>query len=354
MTAIYLIRHAEAEGNLYRIVQGQRDSTLTDRGWLQVRALQRRFEGVRVDAVYSSDLYRARATATAIAKPRRLQIQGVPDLREICVGDWEELTFGEIRRRDPVMLENFGRHMDLWRVNGAESPRGVLDRAWNFLNAVAPRHDGQTIALVSHGYILRLLLCKIQGLTLEETGAVAHGDNTAVSLLEYDNGAFRVAYRDDNRHLQTPELTRVKRKNALEAGLWFREASPDDPLFHAFAADALRESGRAFDLPTLLSGAPGRSALVAFLGDAPAGLLQLGPDSGWMSIVYMKPEYRKQGLGIQLVGQAVMRTRRGGGEFVRTAAPPDAAFFPDYGFVLSDTLPDSRAVWQKDIRFPPI
>ena len=58
MTTIYLIRHAEAEGNLYRIAQGQHESILTDRGWRQVRALERRFTDVQIDAVYSSDLYR--------------------------------------------------------------------------------------------------------------------------------------------------------------------------------------------------------------------------------------------------------------------------------------------------------
>ena len=52
MTTIYLIRHAEAEGNLYRIAQGQYDSNLTDRGWRQVRALERRFADIHIDAVY--------------------------------------------------------------------------------------------------------------------------------------------------------------------------------------------------------------------------------------------------------------------------------------------------------------
>ena len=54
MTSIYLIRHAEAEGNLYRIAQGQYDSILTDRGWRQVRALERRFADIHIDAVYDS------------------------------------------------------------------------------------------------------------------------------------------------------------------------------------------------------------------------------------------------------------------------------------------------------------
>ena len=69
MTKIYLIRHAEAEGNLYRIAQGQYNSVLTDRGWKQVKALERRFADVHIDAVYASDLYRTCATSSAIYQP---------------------------------------------------------------------------------------------------------------------------------------------------------------------------------------------------------------------------------------------------------------------------------------------
>ena len=349
MTTIYLIRHAEAEGNLYRVVQGHRDSTLTDRGWRQVRALEKRLDGVHIDAVYSSDLLRARATATAVSKPRGLAVIGVPDLREIRVGDWEELTFGEIARRDPVMLENFGKHMELWHVPGAESPRDVLDRAWKFLNRVAAEHDGQTVALVSHGYILRLLLSKIEGMTLEETGTVPHGDNTAVSLLEYENGAFRLIFRDDNSHLKTEaylkQETSKKRKNALETGLWFRELPPDNPLYVELCAEAWR----GFDL----SDAPACTTLAAYLGDNVAGLTQFDPESGRVSILYLREAFRRKGMGIQLIGQAVMATRKRGGTCVRVAAPPETApFFRAYGFTPAERPENGYPVWVKDIRFP--
>ena len=74
MTKLYLIRHAEAEGNLYRIAQGQYNSIITDRGWRQIRALERRFAEIPVDAVYSSDLYRTCATASAIYRPKGLEL----------------------------------------------------------------------------------------------------------------------------------------------------------------------------------------------------------------------------------------------------------------------------------------
>ena len=93
MTTMYLIRHAEAEGNLYRIAQGQDDSNLTDRGWRQVRALEERFADIHIDAVYSSDLYRTCATASALFLPKGLPLHKRRDLREICVGEWERRTW---------------------------------------------------------------------------------------------------------------------------------------------------------------------------------------------------------------------------------------------------------------------
>ena len=122
MTKIYLIRHAEAEGNLYRIAQGQHDSNLTGRGWRQVRALQKRFEGVPIDAVYSSDLYRTCATASALYKPKGLPLRRRAGLREICVGAWEQRTWGDIARQESREMDDFSYHMDRWRIPWCRPP----------------------------------------------------------------------------------------------------------------------------------------------------------------------------------------------------------------------------------------
>ena len=74
MTTIYLIRHAEAEGNLYRRVQGHWDGQVTPRGDLQIAALAERFRDVPVDAVYASDLRRTQDTAAAILSTHELPL----------------------------------------------------------------------------------------------------------------------------------------------------------------------------------------------------------------------------------------------------------------------------------------
>ena len=122
---LYLIRHAEADGNLYRVAQGQDDSSVTDRGLRQIGALERRFAGVPVDAAYSSDLYRTCRTAAAICAPRDLPLHRRRALREICVGAWERRPWGEIYREDPVQMMNFLQDLGHWHVPGGEAPEAV-------------------------------------------------------------------------------------------------------------------------------------------------------------------------------------------------------------------------------------
>ena len=92
MTTIYLIRHAEAEGNLYRRIHGWYNALITDNGFQQIKALEDRFRDIPVDAVYSSDLYRTMTTARAVYVPKSLPLRTDPGLREISMGSWEDLT----------------------------------------------------------------------------------------------------------------------------------------------------------------------------------------------------------------------------------------------------------------------
>ena len=229
MTKIYLVRHAEAEGNLYRIAHGHYNGLITDwRGPKQIRALAQRFEGIRVDAVYSSDLYRTQTTAQAVYVPKHLPLHTSPAFREVHMGAWEGHAWQEVSRLWPEEFYHFNRRIDLWQPEGGENARQVLERYLPALEEVARAHDGETIALFSHGAALRIVLGTLQGLTLREVGTSPHGDNTAVSLLEYENDRFRVVFRDDNSHLTGSDELSIfakqtwwKNEDAVEQGTEF-------------------------------------------------------------------------------------------------------------------------------------
>ena len=86
MTQIYLIRHTQAEGNRYRMMQGHWDGDVTPLGMKEVDALSSRFQDIPIDAVYSSDLTRAMLTAEGITRNKGLPILPDARLREMDLG----------------------------------------------------------------------------------------------------------------------------------------------------------------------------------------------------------------------------------------------------------------------------
>lgn len=364
MTSIYLIRHAEAEGNLYRIAQGQDNSALTDRGWRQVAALERRFADIPVDAVYSSDLYRTCATAGAVFLPKGLPLHKRKDLREICVGVWEQRTWGDIYRSDPEQMGYFSREFTKWHVEGAETAAEVRDRVLAAVTEIAAENEGKTAAVFCHGYAIRVLLATLQGYSLEEAGKTPHGDNTAVSLLRAEGEKLEVVFRDNTDHLQTAEYLAgekvSKRPHALESGLWFAPLRlPEQAdLLAELVSPCWAESGdsRPFERETLLSDTEGRVTLVGYLEEAPAAVVQLGPEAGWISLACVRADLRKKGFGAQLIGQAVMHHRPRGAETLRAAVAEDSPareFFADYGFASVGRTEDGRLLLEKKIGFDP-
>ena len=348
MTTIYLIRHAEAEGNLYRIAQGQANSIITDRGWRQIQALERRFADIPVDAVYASDLYRTCATASAIYRPKGLPLHRRRDLREIGVGVWEEKTWGEIAREDPEQLRNFNSALHLWHVEGAETPQAVQARLLAAVRDIAAANEGKTAAVFSHGCAIRLLLAAVQGIPLEELGRTPTGGNTAVSLLRAENGRLEVIWRDDVSHLTDPAFTRgdtvKKRANGLEPGLYFRPLGPEQADFPAVCA------GRT---PERMDG-----ALVGYLEETPVGVVafddrrEADRGRGWISLLAVAEPWRRRGYGVQLIGQAVLHYRPRKRDHLRLPPPETeaaAGFYREFGFA---PAPDGDA-WEKDIGYDP-
>lgn len=336
MTRIYLVRHAEAEGNLYRIVQGQGNSNLTDRGWRQVKALEQRFADIHIDKVYTSDLYRTCATASAVYKPKGLTPIRRRDLREIYVGDWEGRTWGDIARQWPEQMDHFSHRPDLWHSEGAETPMAVLDRVKKAVTAIAAENEGKTVAVFSHGYAIRLLLADLQGYPPERMGESPTGQNTAVSLLEWENGEMKVLFRDNTTHLQKYLAEeKVRRKSdPLEPGLWFK--APEGGEAEAIAAAC----GLTLE--------PGLQTLVGWSWDKSVGVVQFGPEAGRIARMGILPDYRGKGFGGQLIGQAVQWTRAQGGEFLYARPSRESEnFFRDYGFAARE------GDLVKEIRFIP-
>lgn len=144
-----------AEGNVFRRIHGQYDSCVTPNGHRQIAALAQRFAGIPVDAVYASDLKRTCLTATAIYRQKSLPLHRDARFREVGLGPWEDTPFGELERRYPAQLHAFSHDSYHWYVEGAECFLQYAHRFLAGLDDVVRRHEGQSIAIFSHGMVLR-------------------------------------------------------------------------------------------------------------------------------------------------------------------------------------------------------
>ncbi|NCC67591.1 MAG: histidine phosphatase family protein, partial [Clostridia bacterium] len=176
MTKIYLIRHAEADGNYYRRIHGQYDSKLTSRGYRQIDALAERFRNEKIDALYSSDLFRTMTTATAITRFHpELEIIQDKNLREINMGCLEDLPWGNAFFYYPEQMMSFSSDPENFFVDGAESFAHLKQRITGEVMSIAEKHDNQTVAIVSHGMAIRSLISGIFGIPSEEISRILHG-----------------------------------------------------------------------------------------------------------------------------------------------------------------------------------
>lgn len=321
MTEIFLIRHTQAEGNLYRMMQGHWDGDVTAHGWEQIAALAERFKDIPVDAVYSSDLYRARMTAGAVTKYHgELELQQVPALREIDVGPWETAFFGNVFHEFPQQADDFVNHPGRWRIDGAETYAAVQERAYAALEDIARRHDGQRVVVVSHGVTIRCIMSRVLGVPLEDVETLPIFFNTSVTTLHYSGGRFIAEGQNDCTHLEKLNSP-VWRKNS---GL---RDEPMDPRAESryyaacYAASWLAAHGtlRDYDEGVYLTCArehylyDGGSVLKILDGDAPVGLVDMDvlrgarEGYGWISLIYLREDYRGKGYGIQLLARAIKK-----------------------------------------------
>jgi len=372
MTRIYLIRHAEAEGNLYRRAQGWYDGRITENGYLQIEALKKRFEDIHIDAVYSSDLFRTRVTAAAVYKPKNLPLNLDPQLREIKIGEWEDRTWGDLARNDLEQLELFNIDSPEWNVPGSESFAQVSERVGNALKRIACLHEGQTVAVFSHSAAIRSTLARFRKLSQEEVGQGQQSDNTAVTLLEFDGEEPKIIFQNDNSHLddRISTFARQNRWKAYYKGIkypsfWFRpmdmERESQDYLnARREAWQTIHGSMRRYNGEGFLAVAQANSrynpdsVVRAMLEDKPAGLLQMDFERdaekkiGWIPFFYLEPEYRSMKMGGQLLGQAQSSFRKLGRDKLRLRCAPHneiaQRFYLDHGFYKVGEEPGGRGV----------
>ena len=345
-TTVYMIRHAEAEGNLYRRIHGWYDSLLTEQGKKQVELLRDRLlrDGVRFDAVYSSDLKRTMLTAQAAADVSGLAVIPEKRLREVNLGEWEDLTWGDAEHLQPEQLSYFNRDPAKWDVPGSEVYADTQSRMVSVVRELAKRHEGGVIACGSHGAAIRVLCAYIMKVPSYMINTVHHSDNTGITELTVDNdtGEFKIVRLGDAGHLGG--LTRFFRSKWMSSAdgldshnLWFK--FPEIDADHREMSDVMGTEAYS-RAETALKEHP-RAAAIAMCAGEPAGFITLDITAGdgkvgVISDYVMLPKYRGHCLSVQLMGHAVSVYRGLGRRALRISVPDEysksVGYFEHFGF----------------------
>jgi len=167
LSRLLLVRHGNTKLNSAERFWGQTDVELGADGIQQAEQLRDRLETYNIDTIYTSNLKRAVVTAEIIASRHQADIIICPELSEINFGSVEGLTFTEISQRYPELANS----MSNWTVHpgfpNGESIADLNSRVRNFLPRLAQHKPEETILIVAHSGILRLLICNLLGIAIE-------------------------------------------------------------------------------------------------------------------------------------------------------------------------------------------
>jgi alpha-ribazole phosphatase len=190
-TTLYLIRHGATEGNHEKRYKGSIDVPISQEGLEQVAKaagfIRTDLQGSELTAVYTSPLSRAVDSARIIAGPFGIEPVIDDNLKERHFGVWEGMTFAEIRKKYPDEFNKWADNPLEHSPVGGESTIEVADRIMPVVESIISRHDGEAFAIVGHGGINRIIICRLLGIPLEHMFRIEQ-DNAAVNIMKFYDG----------------------------------------------------------------------------------------------------------------------------------------------------------------------
>jgi broad specificity phosphatase PhoE len=200
-TTLLLVRHGQTEWNRNERFRGRYDVELNAHGLEQAKKTAERIaKSWKPAVVYSSPLKRALRTAKAIAQQFALDVIPSSGLIDIDYGAWQGLTPAEVSNQWPEQYDAWLNHPEKAEIPGGERLAAVRGRAMSFLSEIAETHNGQTIALVSHTVVNRVILLSILGAGIGGFWRLGQ-DPCAINVIQHEQPNFMVQSVNDTCHL---------------------------------------------------------------------------------------------------------------------------------------------------------
>ncbi len=199
-TRILAIRHGETAWNKDTRIQGQLDISLNETGRWQAERTAQALQDEDLDAIYSSDLARARETAEAIALAQQRPLATHTGLRERCFGEFQGKTWSELETHFPDSALAWRKRVPDFAPAGGESLLQLRERVVSTFAELAERHVGQQIAIVAHGGVLDILYRAATQLDLQAPRSWKLG-NAAINRVLWSPEGFSLVGWGDDTHL---------------------------------------------------------------------------------------------------------------------------------------------------------
>lgn len=190
MFRLFLVRHGETDWNAAKRYLGQTDLPLNVTGRRQVEHLAQELREVNFLRCYTSDLIRARQTASTILQDHSTDLIIEPALREASFGNWEGLTYAEVCNKYPLEATSWIDSEGLIAPGGGESLEDLKERLTNWLEDLYAEDSEGNILVVTHGGPLRLVLCLLMGLPITKHWKFSVEPSSMAILEVYDGEAI--------------------------------------------------------------------------------------------------------------------------------------------------------------------
>ena len=200
-TRLCIVRHGETAWNAEHRVQGQLDIPLNEIGLRQAQAVGLALGQERFDAIYSSDLVRARQTAAPIANLLSMNLLIEQDLRERHYGIFERLTYAEVRTKYPEDYARFEARDPQYAFRTGESLQDFSVRSIAIVSKIVKENEGKSVLVFTHGGVLDKLYRHITGLPLsaERNFGIP---NAGLNRIEITADGWRIRSWADIAHLE--------------------------------------------------------------------------------------------------------------------------------------------------------
>ncbi len=201
MTKVMLVRHGETDWNREEVFRGRIDVELNQNGREQARALAEATGIFQIDAIYSSPLSRSLETARIVADVHHLDVEVAAGFIDLHYGEWQGLKHREVKEKYPDLYIRWQVSPHLVRFPGGESLEDMGKRALKELTTIVTEHEGQTVMIVSHRVVSKVILCSIIGLGNSHFWKIRQ-DNCCLNIFECSEDAYIIHLLNDICHLR--------------------------------------------------------------------------------------------------------------------------------------------------------